>query len=154
ELKRNSFSDSFVDNVFNYVWVQHKNENVLHYLLLKVRILQIINNRRPEHVTFQQIWDKLKAFGYVNLREYELRDAFVILMSAGFVTQHYEGARSASYSIMPKGVSAIRGLLFSSAYWEQVFHQTLLPAIFLGDHIDHARDDDLEEWVRNAIRNY
>ncbi len=152
-LSKNTESDTFVDNVFNYIWRQHPNENRLHYLLLKIRVLQIVQEAAPTRITRTEIFARLREFGYVGLQRFELDDAFVTLLHAGFLMPHYRN-REMSYTMMPKGSAVAKGLIFSSVYWEHIFYSTLVPDSMLDDKVDRARGDSLDDWIQHSIRNY
>ena len=159
KLEKNVSTEAFVDNIFNYTRLRRE-DNSVHYLMVKTRILQILQRADAFGATFLDIWAELRRFGYVSMNTQELWDALVILQHDGFISLHamqdisdVEEQHAFSFSIMPKGRCVLDGLLYTSAYWEHVFHGTLFPVALLPTAYDVARVDSVKRWERQSIRN-
>ncbi|MGB9367603.1 MAG: hypothetical protein WCE79_16470 [Xanthobacteraceae bacterium] len=150
-LEKNTGTTSLVDNVFNYHFFEHENNNDNHKLLEKIRLLQLC--AQTEGLTETTLMEGLQNLGYDTSSASGVKYSILVLRHAGFIGRDDNGAER-SYSVTPKGRIVLERLLFDNIYLEHVYHKTLFPLSLIGSHHDAPRQESHERWTIASIRNY
>lgn len=151
-----------IDNVLNYTIERPVRKNDDHMLLEKVRILQILDQRK----TLAEFRTEIKEdFGYDydndeyrKLQEFSSAwDKLLFLIQTGFVVVSLDPSDSTNqrnfyFETSSRGRLALR-LLENLGYIENIFHRTLFPEILIEVIKDMPRPGQVETWSSQAIRN-
>lgn len=152
EFRSNRENCGLVDNLFNYHRQRHPKDPDRHFLLEKIRILQLLSEQSmPISDTFDSLLD---TFGY-HLTDDEFEKLIIILMLNDLITTRTEGSEDGIGALVAtaKAKIALSCLLPNMTYLEHVFHATLLPSRIVRHVNDKRRASDVLEWSISSIRN-
>lgn len=134
----------YIDNVFDYciadpashmntICLQRSDTVYIHFpLLLKFRILQILDKSRSGHLSVSDImYDLREYFGYHCIKEETIEECVGILLFTGMISVEAVGENKGTddYRIQYQGIACIRHIALTMAYIEQVCHKSYMPRI-------------------------
>jgi len=150
----NARHSGFLDNVLNYHTAVHDKSPTMHPILEKVRIIQLLRGRQLRLGPLQSgpsLQSELsERFGYVPA---DINWTIAILLRANLIHVHVGQDKSLAFTATRRGLFVVDHLLPHMSYLEHVFYQTMLPSILIEFISGRRRDENIDEWTYQSIRN-
>ncbi|MBP2293598.1 hypothetical protein [Azospirillum rugosum] len=142
-----------IDNIFNYHMVDASRSDVHNFLVLKLRVLQLLAFSR-NYVGVGSIRRFLYMLGYT-IEDRELMVNIDLLHSGSFVKVRYETGEF-RYCITKFGTLFLKNILWNTRYIENAIQETLVPRVMATDFhgcFKYGQRITTSRWIENSLIN-